>query len=37
LFESQACNGLERWADNFESVIVAAPVIPEEIAENEKQ
>lgn len=36
LFESQACNGLERWADNFESVIIAAPVIPEEIAENEK-
>ncbi|MEO8893964.1 MAG: glycosyltransferase [Coleofasciculaceae cyanobacterium] len=36
LFESQACNGLERWADNFESVIVAAPVIPEEIAEDEK-
>jgi glycosyltransferase involved in cell wall biosynthesis len=36
LFESQACNGLERWADNFESVIIAAPVIPEEVAENEK-
>ncbi|MGC1393077.1 MAG: glycosyltransferase [Coleofasciculaceae cyanobacterium] len=36
LFESQACNGLERWADNFESVIVAAPVIPEEFAEKEK-
>jgi glycosyltransferase involved in cell wall biosynthesis len=36
LFESQACNGLERWADNFGSVIVAAPVIPEELADNEK-
>lgn len=35
-FESQACNGLERWADNFESVIIAAPVIPEAIAETEK-
>jgi glycosyltransferase involved in cell wall biosynthesis len=35
-FESQACNGLERWADNFGSVIIAAPVIPEEIAEAEK-
>ncbi len=36
LFEFQACNGLERWADNFDSVIVAAPVMPEEIAEKEK-
>ena len=27
--ESQACNGLEQWADNFESVIVAAPTLPE--------
>jgi glycosyltransferase involved in cell wall biosynthesis len=27
--ESQACNGLEQWADNFESVIVAAPILPE--------
>lgn len=36
LFELQACNGLERWADNFDSVIVAAPVMPEEIAENAK-
>ncbi|WP_019505644.1 glycosyltransferase [Pleurocapsa sp. PCC 7319] len=31
-FESQACNGLEQWANNFESVIVAAPVIPESLA-----
>ena len=29
LFDSQACNGLEQWADNFESVIVAAPILPE--------
>jgi glycosyltransferase involved in cell wall biosynthesis len=35
-FESQACNGLERWADNFDSVIVAAPTIPEELAEQKQ-
>lgn len=35
-FESQACNGLEQWADNFESVIVAAPVIPEYLAQENK-
>ncbi len=29
LFEAQACNGVARWADNFESLIVAVPVIPE--------
>ena len=29
LWESQACNGLERWADNFGSLVIAAPVIPE--------
>jgi glycosyltransferase involved in cell wall biosynthesis len=34
--ESQACNGLEQWADNFESVIVAAPVLPEALAIQEK-
>lgn len=33
LFESQACNGLEQWADNFGSVIVVAPVIPESLAQ----
>jgi hypothetical protein len=36
LFDSQACNGLEQWADNFESVIVAAPVLPEAQATQEK-
>jgi len=36
LVESQACNGLEQWADNFESVVVAAPVIPESLAEQNK-
>lgn len=35
-FESQACNGLERWADNFGSVIVAAPTIPEALAIKNK-
>lgn len=34
--ESQACNGLERWADNFELVVVAAPLIPESLAERDK-
>jgi len=34
--ESQACNGLDRWADNFDSVIVAAPTIPEELAQERK-
>ena len=27
--EAQAANGLNRWADNFARVVVAAPVIPE--------
>jgi glycosyltransferase involved in cell wall biosynthesis len=35
LFETQACNGLERWADNFGKVIVAAPVMPEQLAVEE--
>ncbi len=35
-FELQACNGLEQWANNFESLIVAAPLIPETIAEQQK-
>jgi glycosyltransferase involved in cell wall biosynthesis len=36
LFDSQACNGLEQWADNFESLIVAAPILPEALATQEK-
>lgn len=36
LFESQACNGLERWGDNFDKVVVAAPVLPEDLAERDK-
>lgn len=33
-FEEQACNGLNRWADNFAHVAVAAPIIPESLAEK---
>ena len=36
LWESQACNGLERWADNFGSLVVAAPVMPETVADRNK-
>jgi glycosyltransferase involved in cell wall biosynthesis len=35
LFEEQACNGLDRWADNFLHLTVAAPVLPESIAQGE--
>lgn len=28
LFEAQACNGLERWAENFERIDLACPVKP---------
>ncbi|MFP5268837.1 glycosyltransferase [Coleofasciculus sp.] len=33
-FEFQACHGLEQWADNFEFVVVVAPLIPESLAEQ---
>ncbi|MGF1493144.1 MAG: hypothetical protein ACFBSC_11980, partial [Microcoleaceae cyanobacterium] len=36
LLADQACNGLECWADNFGSVVLAAPVIPETLAERNK-
>ena len=36
LFESQACNGLERWCDSFESLYVAAPVLDESLVANRK-
>ena len=32
--EAQAANGLDRWADNFSRVLVAAPAIPEADAQN---
>lgn len=28
MFETQACNGLEKWAENFSRVVVACPVLP---------
>ena len=36
LFEAQACNGLNRWADHFSTVIAAAPLIPEELAGKDR-
>lgn len=36
LWEAQACNGLEQWADNFGSVVVAAPLLPESLAQTDK-
>lgn len=30
--EAQAANGLDRWADHFAQVVVAAPVVPEHLA-----
>lgn len=36
VLESQACNGIEKWADHFGKVIVVAPLLPQEIAEPEK-
>jgi glycosyltransferase involved in cell wall biosynthesis len=32
--EAQARHGLQRWLDSFETLAVAAPVIPEHMAEN---
>ena len=32
--ECQAANGLDRWADHFDQVVVAAPVIPENQVRN---
>lgn len=36
LFDVQACNGLERWADNFGQITVVAPVIPETLATQDR-
>jgi glycosyltransferase involved in cell wall biosynthesis len=36
VLESQACNGIERWADHFGKVVVVAPMLPDEIAEQER-
>lgn len=35
-FELQACNGIEKWADHFDKIVVVAPILPDEIAEQEK-
>jgi glycosyltransferase involved in cell wall biosynthesis len=36
VLESQACNGIEKWADHFGKVIVVAPMLPDRIAERER-
>ncbi len=36
LVERQAGNGMDRWADNFERLVVAAPMQPTEIALRQK-
>ncbi|MBA3272933.1 MAG: glycosyltransferase [Chthoniobacterales bacterium] len=36
LFEQQACNGLDRWCDSFESLYVAAPVLDEATVASRK-
>jgi len=36
VFESQACNGIERWADHFGKIIVVAPLLPDEVARRER-
>lgn len=36
VFELQACNGIEKWADHFGKVIVVAPMLPDRIAEKER-
>jgi len=35
-FETQACNGLERWAEHFENLTVAAPCIPRALADLDR-
>ena len=32
--ESQAANGLDRWAENFDQVVAASQVIPESVVED---
>ncbi len=36
LIESQARRGLERWAENFDRLVVATPTIPEDLAEQDR-
>lgn len=35
LFETQACNGVTRWSEHFDRVVVACPLIPEHLAEQD--
>lgn len=35
LFEAQACNGIERWAEHFSSLAAACPVLPEHLATSD--
>ncbi len=36
MFEQQACNGLARWCDSFDTLLVAAPVLPEPLVAGRK-
>ncbi|MBW4516336.1 MAG: glycosyltransferase [Timaviella obliquedivisa GSE-PSE-MK23-08B] len=36
VLETQACNGIEKWADHFGKVIVVAPLLPDKVAEQER-
>ncbi len=36
LFEKQACNGLERWAEHFRSLVVACPLKPDAEVQRDK-
>jgi glycosyltransferase involved in cell wall biosynthesis len=36
MFELQACNGVEQWADHFGKVVVVAPLLPDDIVVREK-
>lgn len=33
-FDDQTCEGLVRWAENFDRVVMACPVMPESVAEK---
>jgi glycosyltransferase involved in cell wall biosynthesis len=35
LFEAQACNGIEKWADNFRTLVAACPVLPERLVTSD--
>ena len=35
LFEAQACNGIAKWADNFDRLVAACPVLPEHLVTSD--